>query len=120
MPLTEYGFYLNKQHFLDTICMRYDLPISDAPRNCSCGEAYSVNHCLTSKSGGHVIPRHNTVRDTTKDLLNEVCKDVGVEPPLLPITGEELPNGANKQDGARADVSALGFRCEGYEPFGPD
>ena len=109
LPLTEYGFHLNKQHFLDAICMRYDLPIKDAPRSCSCGEAYSVNHCLTCKSGGYVILRHNTVRDTTKDLLTEVCKDVRVEPPLLPITGEELPNGANKQDGARADVSALGF-----------
>ena len=32
-----------------------------------------------------------------------------VEPPLLPITGEELPNGSNKQDCARADVSALRF-----------
>ena len=109
LPLTEYGFHLNKQHFLDAICMRYDLPISDAPRSCSCGEAYSVNHCLTCKSGGYVILRYTTVRDTIKDLLNEICKDVCVEPPLLPITGEDLPNGANKQDGARADVSALGF-----------
>ena len=89
--------------------MRCDLPIGDAPRSCSCLEAYSVNHCLTCKSGGYVILRHNTVRDTTKDLLNEICKDVRVEPPLLPITGEDLPNGTNKQDGARADVSALGF-----------
>ena len=39
LPLTEYGFHLNKQHFLDAICMRYDLPIKDAPRSCSCGEA---------------------------------------------------------------------------------
>ena len=68
-----------------------------------------MNHCLTCKSGGYVIRRHNSVRGTTKDLLNEVCKDVRVEPPLLPITGEELPNGANKQDDARADVSAFGF-----------
>ena len=32
-----------------------------------------------------------------------------LEPHLLPVTGEELPPGSNCSDGARADVSALGF-----------
>ena len=66
LPLTNYGFHLNKQHFLDAICMRYNLSIKDAPSSCSCGEAYSVNHCLTCKSGGYVILRHNTVETPPK------------------------------------------------------
>ena len=32
-----------------------------------------------------------------------------LEPKLIPVRGEELPQGSNCSDGARADVSALGF-----------
>ena len=38
-----------------------------------------------------------------------VCSDVQVEPCLLPVTGETLNGGANKEDGARLDVHARGF-----------
>ena len=53
--------------------------------------------------------RHNIVRDTIAELLQEICKDVRVEPQLLPVTGEELPPRSNTADGARADVSAIGL-----------
>ena len=109
LPLKEYGFRLNKQQFIDAICMRYDLHLSNVPRKCSCGEAYSINHCLTCKNGGFVIMRHNAVRDLTHELLYDVCKDVRVEPELLPVVGKELTLGTNCRDGAKADVSAVGF-----------
>ena len=109
LPLKSYGFRLNKQQFLDALCMRYDLKLTDVPRNCTCGDEYSINHCLTCKRGGYVIIRHNAVRDTLAEVLQEVCKDVKVEPPLLPVTGEVLPASANKTDGARSDVSAVGL-----------
>ena len=32
--------------------------------------------------------RHNSLRDLLAELLEEICKDVVVEPPLLPLTGE--------------------------------
>ena len=72
-------------------------------------EEYSVNHCLMCKLGGYVNIRHNSVRDTIHQLAKETCKDVQLEPTLLPVTGEELPAGTNIADGARADVSALNF-----------
>ena len=56
-----------------------------------------------------MIIRHNVVRDTIGEILQEVCKDVRIEPQLLPVTGEELPARANTADGARADVSAIGL-----------
>ena len=34
-------------------------------------------------------------------------KDVVIEPPLLPLTGEKLPPGSNLSDGARLDVSCI-------------
>ena len=109
IPLKAYGFRLNKQQFQDAICLRYDLRLKDVPRNCTCTEEFSVNHCLTCKRGGYVIIRHNAVRDTLAEVLREVCKDVKVEPQLLPVTGEILPARANTMDGARSDVSAIGL-----------
>ena len=53
--------------------------------------------------------RHNAVRDTFAEVLKEICKDVQIEPQLLPITGEVLPPGSNVADGARADVSTVGL-----------
>ena len=53
--------------------------------------------------------RHNIVRDTIAELLQEICKDVRVEPQLLPVTGAELPPRSNTADGGRADVSAIGL-----------
>ena len=109
LPLKQYGFRMNKQEFHDSICLRYDLKIKDTARTCVCGEVYSVNHCLTCKKGGYVTLRHNSLRDLTAEVLKEVCVDVGTEPPLLPVNDEILPTGANKQDGARLDVSALQY-----------
>ena len=42
-------------------------------------------------------------------LIIFYCKDVlpKVEPALLPVTGEQLPAGANLKDGARAHVSVF-------------
>ena len=109
IPLKSHAFRLNKQEFFDAIAMRYNLALKDVPQFCSCGESYSINHCLTCKLGGYIHIRHNTVRDTFGDLLKEICKDVKLEPQLLPITGEILPAGTNVADNARADVSAVGL-----------
>ena len=109
LPLKTYGFRLNKQQFQDALCMRYDLKLRDVPKFCSCGVAYSINHCLTCKRGGYVLIRHDAVRDTVADIMKDVCHDVHVEPQLLPVTGEDLPPETCRADGARADISAVGL-----------
>ena len=73
---------------------------------CLRGELYTVNHCMTCKKGGYVILRHNSLRDLFAEILEEVCSDVQIEPPLLPLTGEKLPHGSNTTPGARLDFSA--------------
>ena len=83
--------------------------LNDVPRRCECGNEYNTSHCLTCKKGGFILMRHDAVRNSVHDLIKGVCKDVKIEPPLLPLTGETLPEGSNIKDNARSDVSALGF-----------
>ena len=52
--------------------------------------------------------RHNRIRDLEAELLREVCKDVKIEPELLPIGNIEL-RGSNNAEKARLDVSAVGL-----------
>ena len=80
LPLSEYGFQLNKQEFNDAILLRYNFKIKNVAPVCVCGERNSVNHALICKVGGYVSLRHNHLRDTTADLLKQVCKDVQTEP----------------------------------------
>ena len=54
--------------------------------------------------------RHNALRDTEAKLLQEVCKDVRVEPGLLPVEGEQKTG--NIAEMARLDVSARGLWSE--------
>ena len=51
--------------------------------------------------------RHNNIRDFEAKLLREVCKDVKIEPMLLPI-GTTGTGSTNDKEKARLDVSAVG------------
>ena len=56
--------------------------------------------------------RHNSLTDLFAEILDEICSDVEIEPPLIPLTGEKLPHGSNTVPGARLDVSARNL-CTG-------
>ena len=59
---------------------------------------------------GLTFVRHNEIRDLTEDWLDKVCYDVTVEPPLQWLTGETIvPETANQQDEACADIHVRGF-----------
>jgi hypothetical protein len=60
------------------------------------------------KLGGYVSLRHNSLRDTTAELLwsHGICKDVETEPNLLPVSGQHLSTGSVLGDDAMLDVSA--------------
>ena len=59
MPVVDQGLVLNKQEFRDSLRLRYDIPLSDLPSKCVCGEKYTVCHALSCKKGGFVAQRHN-------------------------------------------------------------
>ena len=71
-----------------------------------------------AKKGDLFSIRDNKIRDVTANLLKEVCKDITVEPQLLPLTGEAFEaRTANISDEARCDVSARGFWSAGQLAF---
>ena len=108
LPLLSHQYVLNKQFFRDAICMRYGWRIPNTAQYCACGEKFDVNHALTCKKGGYVIMRHNRLRDLEAVVLRDICKDVKVEPELLPIGNSALTS-TNNAERARLDVSAVGI-----------
>ena len=60
-------------------------------------------------SGGYSVLRHNELRDFTAAILDEVCHGVQLEPPLEPLSGEQLPASSNTSTEARLDIEARGF-----------
>ena len=108
-PLKSEHFDLTKREFFDSIAIRYRWQLKHLPSICACGTKFSVEHALSCPRGGFIYQRHNEIRDTLAMTLNEVTKDVTIEPQLEPITGERLGRGVIKEDGARADISARGF-----------
>ena len=63
-------------------------------------------------------PQPYNIRNTTANLLNEVRKDVSVEPQLQPLRGEKFSEKtSNNSDQARVDISARGFWLTGQVVF---
>ena len=79
------------------------------PSHCACEQAFSIDHALSCATGGYSVLRHNELRNFTASVLQEVCHDVALEPPLQPLDGELLPSNANVTKEARLDISARGF-----------
>jgi hypothetical protein len=109
LPLKSLSYTLNKQEFRDGIAMRYGWAINDIPTVCVCGSKNSVSHSLDCKKGGFVCMRHDSIRNCTANLLRDAgCKDVQIEPELLPVDPQKFKARTNTQPGARLDVSARG------------
>ena len=108
LPLEAQKFSLSKQQFRDAIFDRYIWPMPGTPSYCACGVKNSPDHTLNCKLGGFVVMRHNNLRDYEATLLREVCRDVKVEPDLLPLGGSGTKS-RNKAEKARPDVSAVGI-----------
>ena len=110
MPIKDEGYVLNKQIFRNLIRIRYGWEMTRLPENCECGIKFTVKHALSCKKGDLVSIDHNSIRNITAILLNEVCHDFRVEPDLQKLTGEEFNEStSNLKDEARVDVCACGF-----------
>ena len=118
LPLEEQNLDLNKEEFKDAIRLRYNVPLSNLPTFCPCGEKFNEVHALSCKKGGFISSRHDNIRDLLTVCLNKVCKDVMVEPHLIPITNERFDlKSANTSEEARLDIKANGFWRKGETAF---
>lgn len=105
LPIANLGFVMTKTEFQDALCLRYNMDVHGMPNFCACGKPNNVNHALSCMKGGYTAMRHNDVRDTEAQILREVCKDVTIEPPLIP--SETLGDRARLDIGARGLWSGL-------------
>ena len=102
LPLSEQGFHLHKGEFRDALCLHYGWTLSNTPRLCNCGKAFTIDHAMVCHMGGFPTIRHNEIRDLTASLLTEVCSNVAIEPHLQPLSGETFRLAStNTDDGAR-------------------
>ena len=61
--------------------------------------------------------RHDEPKNLFASLTSEVYRDVETEPPLVPLSGEQLPPSANKREDARSDVRVRGYWSKGRDAF---
>ena len=71
--IVDQGLVLNKHKFRDSLRLRYNMPPSDLPSKCVCGEKYTVCHALSCKKGGFVAQRQGGVRNLLTSLIGKVC-----------------------------------------------
>ena len=104
LPLKEFGFVLNKGEFRDALRHQHAKELCELRSQCPCSHQYNVNHALYCKRGGFVIIKHNNIRDSEANLINQVYSDVEVEPHFQSINWENI-NGLTGDD-ARPDIRA--------------
>ena len=109
IPLKEQSLALNKQEFRDSLRLRYNLPLSDLPNHCACGDRMTVGHALSCKRGGFVAQRHDGIRELLTLHISRICKNVEVEPRLQPIDTERFDlRTTTTSPEARLDIKAGG------------
>ena len=72
---------------------------------------------MNCPKGGFIFQRHDDMKDSIGHLLEEVCKDVKIEPVLTTLTGEQLPPSTIQGDEATLDIVARGFWQRGQNAF---
>ena len=90
LPITEVGFELSKQQFLDSVRLRFGREISNLPTSCSYVSKFDIQYSISCKKGGFIYTSHDDLRELTANIMSRVCKDTETEPKLTSLSGEEL------------------------------
>ena len=75
------------------------MDVHGMPKFCACGKSNSMDHVLSCTNEGFPLS------DTEAEILREVCKDVTIEPPLIP--SDKLGDRSKLDIGARGLLSGL-------------
>ena len=86
-PISDQGYYLNKQQFWYCVRLRNGWRLTNIPSTCSCGSKMDIQHAMSCKKGGFITTRHNI-----SVTWLQICKDVNMEPQLLRVTGDTFEN----------------------------
>ena len=54
-PGKEHGFILNKQEFVDAMCLRYEWSLSNLPSLYACRQPNDMDHCFIRRLCGYVL-----------------------------------------------------------------
>ena len=110
LPLKKERYSLSKQKFCDLLKIQYGWPLFCLPNMCSCEASKDLQHSLSCKKSSFVSLRHNHLSNTTTNLIDKVCQDVRIEPPLQTLPRETFGSGStNVRDEASLGISARGF-----------
>lgn len=110
VPIGKQGLVINKMEFWDALRLRYNLRLENLASGCVCGDKFGVAFTLSSKRGVSIAHTHDEIRNLLKSMLNKVCNDVMVEPPLMPLNNEKFKyKASNRSTEARLDIKAGGF-----------
>ena len=85
LPIQEQGFYLNKHEFQNALSLRFGWQLYNVSSHCVCGTPFSVDRAMVCRHGSLTFIHHSELCDLTTGWLHEVCCNVEVEPPLLPL-----------------------------------
>ena len=108
--MTEFGFNLHKQAFHDTLCLRYEGPVSRLPSHCVCGVPCNIIHAFSCPKCAIPIIRHSRIKDLVAEFLTEFCLCATVEPELQPLSGKSFQHcSTNTEDTARLNVYSREF-----------
>ena len=98
--------------------MRYNIPLKNLPTYCACREKFNESHTMSCKKGGFVSNRQDNIRDLWTVCLNKICKDVQVEPYLIPVSNENFKyKTVNVSEEARLDIKAKCFWRQGETAY---
>ena len=101
VPLVDQGLALNKQEFRDSPRLSHNMPLSDLPSKCICGEKYTVCHALSCKKEGFA-------RGAETPWCSQ--PNVEVEPELQPLDNERFNfKSAVTSPASRLDLKAGDF-----------
>ena len=61
----------------------------NTPPFCECGEKNNADHALSCKKGSYINMRHDQIRNLEADFMKAICRDVKIEPHLIPIANKK-------------------------------
>ena len=119
LPLDDYEFYLHKEEFCDSLCLRYEWSLTNTSQKCNCAATLTVCHAIVCHMGG-LTTQHSKIWHITASPVSEVRHNVTTKPHFQPIKGKRLTiQLAHTDNNARTDVCARRFTSLDIKMFHP-